>query len=57
MKLNGCKEVTSMDLNDRTLALMQPNVPSGLYDLKLQANEINFENWSAQQYFKNHIAI
>jgi len=53
MKLNVCKEITSMDLNDKTIASLQPNVSPWRYNLKLQANEINFENCSAQQYFKN----
>ena len=48
-----CKEITSMDLNDKTISSLQPNVSPGNYNLKLQANEINFENCSAQQYFKN----
>ena len=56
MKLNVCKEITSMNLNDKTVALLQPNVSPGRYNLKLQANEINFENCSAQQYFKNQIS-
>ena len=51
MKINVCKEITSMDLNDKTIASLQPNVFPGRYNLKLQANEINFENSSAQQYF------
>ena len=53
MKLNVCKEITSMGVNDNTIASLQPNVSSRHYNLKLQANEINFENCSAQQYFKN----
>ena len=43
----------SMDLIDKTIASLQPNVSPGPYNLKLQANEINFENRSAQHYFKN----
>ena len=54
---NVCKEITSTDLNDKTIASLQPNVSPGRYNLKLQANESNFEKCSAQQYFKNHIAI
>ena len=42
-----------MDLNDKTIASLQPNVSPGRYNLKLPANEINFENCSTQQYFKN----
>ncbi len=53
MKLNVCKEIPSMDLNDKNIASLQPNVSPGRYNWKLQANEINFENCSAQQYFKN----
>ena len=53
MKLNVCKEITSMDLNKKHIASLQPNVSSGCFNLKLQANEMNFENCSAQQYFKN----
>ncbi len=47
MKLNVCKEISSMDLNDKTIASLQPSVSPGRYVLKLQANEINFENCSA----------
>ncbi len=57
MKVNFCKDTTSMDLNDKTIVSLQPNVSPGRYNLKLQANETNFENCSAQQYFKTHIAI
>ena len=53
MKLNVCKEITSMDLNGKTIASLQPNVSPGRLHLNLQANEISFENCSAQQYFKN----
>ncbi len=53
MKLNVCKEITSMDLNDKTIASLQPNVSPGRNNLKLEANTINFENCSAQQHFKN----
>ena len=53
MKHNVCTEITSMDLNDKTTASLQPNVSPGRYNLKIQANKINFENCSAQQYFKN----
>ena len=53
MKLNVWKEITSIDLNVKTIASLQPNVSPGRYNLKLQVNEINFENSSAQQYFKN----
>ena len=42
-----------MDPNDKTIASLQPNVSPGCYNLKLQANEINFANCSAQQHFKN----
>ncbi len=53
MKLNVCKEINSMILNDKTIASLQPNVSPGRYDLKLQANKIIFENCSAGPYFKN----
>ena len=53
MKLNVCKEITSVDLNDKTIASLQPNVSPGRYNLKLQGNKTNFGNSSAQQYFKN----
>ena len=54
MKLNVCKEITSMDLNKKIIASFQPNMSFGRYNLKaIQANEINFANSSAQQYFKN----
>ncbi len=53
MKLNVCKEITSVDLSDKTIALMQPNVSPGRYNLNFQANETSFENCSAQRYFKN----
>ncbi len=57
MKLNVCKTISSMILNDKTIDSLQPNVSSGRFNLKLQAAKINFENCSAQQYFKTHIAI
>ncbi len=53
MKIDVYIEITSMDLNDKTTASLQPYVPPGCYNIKLQANEITFENCSAQQYFKN----
>ncbi len=53
MKLNVCKEINSMILNDKTIASLQPNVSPGRYNLKLQADKINFENCSAGSYFKN----
>ncbi len=42
-----------MDLNERNIASLQPNVSPWRYNLKIQVNEINFENCSTQQYFKN----
>ncbi len=42
-----------MDLNDKTIALLQPNVSPGRYNLVFQVNRTNFENCSAQQYFNN----
>ncbi len=57
MKLNVCKEITSIVLNDKTIASLQPNVSLGRYNFKIQANKVNFENCLAQQYFKTHIAI
>ncbi len=53
MKLTVYEEIASMDVNDKTIASLQPNVSSGRYNVKLQANKINFENCSAQQYLKN----
>ncbi len=53
IKLNVCKEITSMDLNDKTIASLQSNVFPGRCNLKILANETNFESCSAQQYFKN----
>ncbi len=53
MKLNVCKEITSMDLNDKTIVSLQPNVSPWRCILKLQANEIEFKNCSVKQYFKN----
>ncbi len=53
MKLNVCKEIISMDLNDKTIASLQPNVSPGRYNLKFRTKKINFENCSAKQYFKN----
>ncbi len=44
-------------MNDKTIASKHPNVSSEHYNLKLQANEFNFENRSAQQYSKTHIAL
>ena len=52
MKLNVYKEVAFMDLNDKTIASLQPNVSPGRYNLKLQANESNFENCSANSISK-----
>ncbi len=45
MKLiyNVCKEITSLDPNEKTIASLQPNVSPGRYKLKLQANETNYE--------------
>ncbi len=53
MKLYVCKEINSIDFNDKTIASLQPDVYPGGYNLEFQANESNFENCSAQQYFKN----
>ncbi len=53
MKLNVCKEITFINLNGKTIASLQPNVSPGHYNIKLQANKINFENRTAQQSFKN----
>ena len=54
MKLNVCKEIASTDLNDKTIASLQPNVSPGRYNLKLQANENHFENCSGSvTLFKN----
>ncbi len=53
MKLNVCKEFTPMDPNEKTIASLQPNVSPRRYNLKFQTNETNFEDCSAQQYFKN----
>ncbi len=52
MKLNICKVITAMDINDKTIASLQPNVSPERYNLKLQANKVYFQNCSAQQYFK-----
>ncbi len=42
------KKLTSVDLNIwQNIALLQPNVSPGHYNLNIQANEINFENCSA----------
>ena len=43
----GWEESTAVDLNGKTIALLQPNMSPGSSNLKLQANEINFENCSA----------
>ncbi len=43
MKLNVCNEISSMDLNDKTIASVQPNLSPKRYKLKLQANEINLK--------------
>ncbi len=53
MKRNVCEEINYMDLNDKTKALLPTRVSPRHNNLKLQANEIIFENCSAQQYFKN----
>ena len=44
MRLQVCKEIASVHINSKTIASLQPNVSPGRYDLKLQANEIDFEN-------------
>jgi hypothetical protein len=36
-----------MDRNDKTLASLQPDMSPKRYNLKLQANEIIFENCTA----------
>ncbi len=36
---NVCKEINPIDLNDKTIASLQPNVSPGRYNLKFQANE------------------
>ena len=53
MELNVCKEIVSVHVNGKTIASLQPHVSPGRYDLKLQANEIDFENCLAQKYIKN----
>ncbi len=53
MRLHVCKEINYMILNDKTIASLQPNVSPGRYNLKLQADKINFENCSAGPHFKN----
>ena len=44
MKLNACKEINSVDLNDETISSLQPNVFPGRYNSKSQANKTNFES-------------
>ena len=44
---NVCEESTAVDLNGKTIALLQRNMSPRSNNLKLQANEINFENCSA----------
>ncbi len=46
MKLSVCKKINSMDLNDKTIASLQPYVYPVGYNLEFQANETNFENCS-----------
>ena len=46
-----------MDLNDKTIASLKPNVFPGRYNLKLEANEINFETVQPNSISKTHIAI
>ena len=53
MKLDVGKQITFMDVNDKTIASLQTNVSPGRYNLKIQADFINFENCSAQQYFQS----
>jgi len=52
MKLNVSKEINAVILNDKPTASLQPNVSPGHYNLKLQADKMNFENCSARPYFK-----
>ncbi len=56
MKLKVCKEINSMILNDKTIASLQPNVTPGHYNLKLQANEFNFEKLFRRTIFQKPIS-
>ena len=47
MKLNVSKEITSMDVNDKTIASLQTNMTPRRNNLKLPTDEINVENCSA----------
>ncbi len=42
MKINVCEEITSMNENDKSIALLQPTMSPGRFNLKLQANVITF---------------
>ncbi len=57
MKLNVCKEINSLILNDNTIASLQLHVSPGRHKLKLQADKINFENCPPDHISKAHIAI
>ncbi len=57
MKLNVCKEIYSINLNDNSIASLQSNLSPGRYNLKLQTGKINFENCSAGPYFKKPKSI
>ncbi len=48
-----------MELSGKTIASLQPKVSPGRYNVKIQANEIKFENCSAEpnNISKIHIAI
>ncbi len=51
------KKLIVMDLKDKAISSLQPNVSPRRHNLKFQGNETNFENCLAQYYFKTHISI
>ena len=57
MKLNVCKEITFMDLIDKIIASVQPNVSPMRYNLKIQADDINFETVQPSSISKTLIVI
>ncbi len=56
MKLNVCKEINSMILNDKTIASLQPNVSPAPYNFGLQADRLTLKT-VPPHISKTHIAI
>ena len=57
MKLNVWKEITSMDLNDETIASLQPNVSHGGYNFSLETSRLTLTTVQPNSISKTYIAI